>query len=145
MKTDFTGCKAYLDERIKFYPFIKDMADLYDGLINIWENALPDDLYPLIDIERVSRGLSMLDVGKIGGVSFTNSTQTAIKIFRFMEKQKTEHHISLVNTSGQDIAEFIVNSLSREDRYKNAILKWVLKPSFNHLFSSFNKGGLRGD
>lgn len=119
------------------------MIDLYEGLINIWENALPDNLSPLMDVERLSRGLSMLDGGKTGDAAFTNSVQTAIKIFRFMEKQNMEHSISLTNASGQDIIEFIKNSLSREDRYKNAVLKWTLKPSFNHLFSTFNKGGVR--
>ena len=166
MKIDFVGYKSYLDERVKYYPFIKDMVDLYKGLIDIWDKATTDDLSPLfcaeiplnpplirresggfetgLSRERLSGGGSMLDMGKIGDIDFVNSVDTARKIFNMMEEHKMAAAIMIANPSMENIVEFIKAGLSREDRYKNAILKWTLKPSFNHLFHPFNKGGLRG-
>lgn len=140
MKIDFARYKIYLDERVRCYPFIGEMIDFYKGLIDIWDGAPPDDLSPLFSTERLSMGLHLLDKGKIGDVDFSNSIETARKIFTLMEEQKREDTMALVGVSiqdigqdiGQDIDEFIKRGLSREDRFTNAILKWILKPSFNY-------------
>ncbi len=145
MKTDFKAYKEYLDERVKCHPHINEMIDFYKGLIDIWGNAQPDNLSALFSAERLSKGLYMLDEEKIEDVDFTNSAETARRIFRLLEQQKKGETTAVDGLSGGDITDFIKDGLYKEDRFNNAVLKWILKPSFNAmketLHSLFEKGG----
>ena len=97
--------KPYIDERIKCSPHIREMISFYKGMIDIWDKALPDDLMPLFSMERLSRGLYMLDKEKTGDIDFKNSTETAENIFKWMDIQKMKESLSSVmNTSMNDIS-----------------------------------------
>lgn len=145
MKTGFNAYKEYLDERVKCYPFIHEIISFYKGLLDIWDEAQPDDLSPLLVPERFSKSLSMLDIGKIGKVDFRNSADTAKKIFALIEGVKREETMDMANLSVKETVDFITEGLSREDRFKNAPLKWLLKPSFSHTLEALNLPMGRGD
>lgn len=145
MKTGFSAYKEYLDKRVKCYPVIHGMISFYKGLFDIWDEALPDNLSPLLFLERFSRRLHLLDVGKIGDVDFKNSADTAKKIFTLMEELKGEKMMGMAGLTVKEIINFIRESLSREDRFKNAPLKWILKPSFRYTMEAFNLSMGNGD
>lgn len=132
MARDFAKYKIYLNGREEGYPFIREMVRFYKGLIDIWDEASPDDLSALFSIERLSRGLYMLDEERIGDLDFVNSAKTARKVIKLIEEQKSQDVSTSVSVSTSDILEFVKNGLSMEDRFTNAILKWILKPSFEH-------------
>lgn len=121
------------------------MIAFYKGLFDIWDKAQPDDLSPLLVLERFSRGLHLLDVGKIGNVDFKNSADTAKKIFTLMEGLKGEKAMGMAGLTVKEIVNFITESLSREDRFKNAPLKWILQPSFRYTLEAFNLPMGNGD
>ena len=145
MKTGFSAYKEYLDERVKCYPFIHGMISFYKGLFEIWDEAQPDDLSPLFSLERYSKGLHVLDIGKIGDVDFKNSADTAKKTFTLMEGLKGEKAMGMIGLSVKEIINFITESLSGEDRFKNAPLKWILKPSFRYTMETFKLPMGKGD
>lgn len=142
MDLDFKKHKIYLDERAKCYPAIGDIMAFYKELIDLWAEAIPDDISSLLSVERLSGGLPMLDEGKIKEADFTNSVDLAQRIFRLIQDYKMDKSTTIVGFSREDIVEFIKSGLSREDRFKNAILKWILKPSFD--FAQTRAGDLRG-
>ena len=145
MKTGFSAYKEYLDERVKCYPFIHGMISFYKGLFDIWDEAQTDDLSPLFSLERYSKGLHVLDVGKIGDIDFAKSVATAGKIFRQMGGYHKEKGMGMANPSREEIVNFITNGLRREDRFKNAPLKWILKPSFRYTMETFKLPMGKGD
>ena len=142
MSRNFSMDKSYLDERGKLHPFMQDMILFYKGLIDIWGEASPDDLSPLFPpLTQVSPpflkggegGLKcMLKKDKIKALDFTNSISAAKKIFKLFEQEKKDADIECAGASPNAIIEFIKNGLASEERHKNAILKWILKPSFEH-------------
>ena len=145
MKTGFSAYKEYLDERVQCYPLMHEMISFYKGLFDIWDEAQPDDLSPLLVLERLSRRRPVLDIGKIGDVDFKNSVDTAKRIFTWMEGLKEKKAMGMIGLPMKEIVNFITESLSREDRFKNAPLKWILKPSFRYTLEAFNLPMGKGD
>lgn len=148
MKRNFSVYKTYLDERGQCYPFLWEIIGFYKGLIDIWDESLPDDLLPLFSIERFSRGSSLLDRKRIKEMDFNNTIDTARKVLRLIEKYKREESVFFAGTSEKEVDEFIKGGLSSEERFRNAILKWTLKPSFSYTIgkiivdtTSWKKGG----
>ena|SRR3972149_4363430 len=162
---DFAG---YIDNRVQCYPFMNEMTGLYKGLIEIWDEADPDDLSPLFYIadetpppltpssylpphggEKLGRelivalpqgegrleGIPMFNKNRIGDIDFTNSVSTAEKIIRIIEKWKREEATDIKDLSMKQIEDFIREGLYRDERYKNVVLKWILKPSFLYTLS----------
>ncbi len=141
MNAKFEGYKKYLEDMTKCYPASGELAQmqkLYAGLIDIWYNSEPDDLLPLFSFDRSGKGLRMLDVQKIKEMDFSNSGITAIKVFALMKDQGLKGTEALISLSLQESIEVIKESLSREDRYSNVLMKWILKPSFMRLIKEIN-------
>ncbi len=132
MVKDYTKFKSYLDERVRHYPFIAEMVSFYKGLIDIWSNAFPDDLSILFSAR-------LLDTGRIKEVDFTNSVGTARKVFKLFEKTKKGDDIECAGASAEAVLEFIREGMSKNDRFRNAVLKWILKPSFEYTISKLKK------
>lgn len=145
MKTGFSAYKGYLDERVKCYPFMQGIISFYKGLFDIWDEARPDDLSPLLAPERYAKRLSMLEVGKIGKVDFRNSVDTAKKVFTLLEGVKRGETMGMANLPVKDIVDYITEGLSREGRFKNAPLKWILKPSFRYTLKVVHPSMGRGE
>ena len=162
---DFVG---YIDERVQCYPFMNEMTGLYKGLIEIWDEAEPDDLSPLFYIsdetlmslrltkddenslslrervrvrvglfsdETISNGFPLFNKNRIGDTDFSNSVRIAEKIIRIIEKWKREEATDIKDLSMKQIEDFIREGLYRDERYKNVVLKWILKPSFLYTLS----------
>ena len=145
MKTRFSAYKEYLDKRVQCYPFIHEIIAFYKGLFDIWDKAQPDDLSLLLVLERFSRGRHLLAVENIGNVKFKNSADTAKNIFTLMEGLKGKKATGMAGLTVKEIINFIAESLSREDRFRNALLKWILKPSFRYTMKAFNLPIGKGD
>ena len=118
------------------------MISFYKGMIDIWDKALPDDLMPLFSMERLSRGLYMLDKEKTGDIDFKHSTETAENIFKWMDIQKMKESSRFTGLTRKDIVYFIRMGISGEERFRNVFLKWILKPSFYSLMLPSNEDGL---
>lgn len=117
---------------------MREMIGFYKGLIDIWDESLPDDLSPLFSVERFSRGSSLLDRKRIESMDFTNTIDTAGKVFRLIEKYERGESGLFAEASVKEIDEFIKGGLSSEERFKNAILKWALKPSFSYTIGKMS-------
>ena len=157
---DFAG---YIDNRVQCYPFMNEMTGLYKGLIEIWDEAEPDDLSPLFYIsdetlmslrltkddenslslrervrvrvglfsdETISNGFPLFNKNRIGDTDFSNSVRIAEKIIRIIEKWKREEATDIKDLSMKQIEDFIREGLYRDEKYRNIVLKWILKPSF---------------
>jgi len=162
---DFAG---YIDNRVQCYPFMNEMTGLYKGLIEIWDEAEPDDLSPLFYIsdetlmslrltkddenslslrervrvrvglfsdETISNGFPLFNKNRIGDIDFTNSVSTAKKIINLIEKENKETAVVNKDLLMKEIEDFIREGLYRDERYKNVVLKWILKPSFLYTLS----------
>lgn len=138
MERNFSVYKTYLDGRGQCYPSMGEMINFYKGLIDIWDESFPDDLSSLFSIERFSRGSSLLDRKRIEEMDFTNTIDTAGKVLRLIEKYKREESGFFVGSSVKEIEEFIKVGLSSGERFRNAILKWTLKPSFSYTIGKIS-------
>ncbi len=138
MERKFSSYKTYLDERGQCYPSMGEMIGFYKDLIDIWDESLPDDLLPLFSIERFAIGSSLLDNKRIKEIEFKNAIDTAGKVLRLIEKYKREESVSFAGKSVKEIDEFIKVGLFSEERFRNAILKWTLKPSFSYTIGKFS-------
>ncbi len=135
---DYTKFKSYLDDRVRHYPFLSDMALFYKGLLDIWSASQPDDLSVMFKIqEAMSPGRDeehscLFDAGMIMDPDFNNSIKIAMKVFELFgeNRQGDNKSIGCAGSSADAVREFIREGLSKEDRFKNAVLKWSLKPSF---------------
>ncbi|MBI5194461.1 MAG: formate dehydrogenase accessory protein FdhE [Nitrospirae bacterium] len=155
---NFESYKKYLEDMTRCFPNSGEMVNLYNGLIDIWGDSKPDDLSPLFSYETPSplpsplrgegaiylkpsplggegrvRGLCLLDENKINEIDFTNSSETAIRVFKMMCEKGLKGTESLNGLSSQQAVEVIKMSLNREDRHRNVVIKWILKPSFMNL------------
>ena len=143
---DFAG---YIDNRVQCYPFMNEMTGLYKGLIEIWDEADPDDLSPLFSKEHENppplnplpqgegrlEGVPLFNKNRIGDIDFTNSVSTAKKIINLIEKENKETAVVNKDLLMKEIEDFIREGLYRDERYKNVVLKWILKPSFLYTLS----------
>lgn len=132
---DYTKFKSYLDDRVRHYPFIHDMVLFYKGLLDIWSSSSPDDLSALFR-----------SPSEIKDLNLTHSVDTAMMVFRLFEEKKQQGG-SIMGCSGassEAVKEFIRDGLSKEDRFKNAVLKWILKPSFESTIAKLNVGNIPG-
>lgn len=133
MKSDLESYKKYLDEMTKCFPNSGEMVDLFRGLIEIWCSSKADDLSELFSYERFKEGMYLLDKEQLKNTEFANSAETAVKILMLMKENRLKDtETPTVLTTGE-ASEFIKDSLSREDRYQNVLLKWILRPSFLSL------------
>lgn len=127
MVKDYTRFKSYLDDRVRHYPFIHDMAVFYKGLIDIWSGAFPDDLSALFTSPY------LIDTTRIRDLDLTNSIDVAQKVFKLLEKNRQGDNImGCAGSSSDAVLEFVRDGLSKDDRFRNALLKWILKPSFEN-------------
>jgi len=131
----FSAFKVYLDKRGRCYPSMRDLIGFYKGLIDIWDESTPDDLSHLLSIERFHSGSFLLDRKRIERINFKNSIDTAEKVLRLLERYKGKEDVFIVSRSVKDIDDFIKGGLYSEERFRNAILKWTLKPSFSYTIS----------
>ena len=141
MNANFEGYQKYLEDMTKCYPNsgeLAQMTKLYDGLIDIWYKSDPDDLLLLFSFDRSGKGLCMLDGEKIKEMDFSNSGVTAIKVFALMKEQGLKGTETLISLSLQESIEVIKDGLSREGRYSNVLMKWILKPSFMTAIEKLN-------
>lgn len=127
------GYKKYLGDMTRCFPNSGEMVSLYNGLIEIWRDSKPDDLLFFLSIERLSNGLNLIDENKINKVDFTNSSETAVRVFGMMSEKGLRGTETLNGLSAQQAVEVIRHSLKREDRHQNVVIKWILKPSFMNL------------
>src|SRR4030066_2204499 len=133
MVKDYTKFKSYLDDRVRHYPFIHDMAVFYKGLIDIWSGAFPDDLSALFTSPY------HIDTTRIKDLNLTNSIDIAQKVFKLFEKNRQGDNImGCAGSSSDAVLEFIKHGLSKDDKFKNALLKWILKPSFEYTLRKLN-------
>lgn len=133
MIADFAGYSKYLEDITKCYPDsgeLAEMTKLYNRLIEIWHNSDPDDLLPLFSYGRLEKGLCLLDETMIEYIEFSNSGVTSEKVFTLMKEQGLKGTEALADLSLQESIEVIKEGLSRENRYSNVLMKWILKPSF---------------
>ncbi|MEK6583756.1 MAG: hypothetical protein AABY66_02770, partial [Nitrospirota bacterium] len=107
------------------------MVIFYKGLIDIWSESSPDDLSILFS-DRLTYSSPLLDTGRINDVDFTNSIDTAKKVFKLFEKERKGDDIECAGASQEAVIEFIREGLHKNDRFRNAVLKWILKPSFEY-------------
>ncbi|MCC7202342.1 MAG: formate dehydrogenase accessory protein FdhE [Nitrospirae bacterium] len=142
---DYTKFKSYLDDRVRHYPFIHDMVLFYKGLIDIWSGFAPDDLSLLFKSPSALAGkgeqevLYLMDTTRLGDLDFNNSIRMSIKIFRLFEAGRQGGNIiECAGSSEEAVLEFIREGLSKDDRFKNAVLKWILKPSFENTLARLN-------
>jgi len=148
---DYSKFKSYLDDRVRHYPFIHDMVLFYKGLLDIWSGSSPDDLSALFRAASTfsqkgeSEILYLIDTGRINDLDLTNSIDTAMKVFKlFEENKKGDNIMGCAGSSSDAVIEFIRNGLSKDDRFRNAVLKWILKPSFEYTLELFNIEALAG-
>lgn len=135
---NFTGYKKYLEEMTRCFPNSGEMVNVYNGLIDIWGESNTDDLLPLLSIGSLSDRMYLLDVNKINEIDFTNSSETALKVFGMMREKGLKGTETLNGLSAQQAVEVIKMSLNREDRHNNVVIKWILKPSFMNLIDRVN-------
>ncbi|MEK6538201.1 MAG: formate dehydrogenase accessory protein FdhE [Nitrospirota bacterium] len=107
------------------------MVIFYKGLIDIWSESSPDDLSILFS-DRLTYASPLLDTGRINDVDFTNSIDAAKKVFKLFEKERKGDDIECAGASSEAVIEFIREGLHKNDRFRNAVLKWILKPSFEY-------------
>ena len=150
---DYTKFKSYLDDRVSHYPFIHDMVAFYKGLLDIWSAYPPDDLSALFKAPAAfsqtgeSEMLYLLDTARIGDLDLTSSVYIAQDVFRLFEaNMKGDKVTGCTGSSSDAVIEFIREGLSKDDKFKNGLLKWILKPSLENtlgklnLKTSFGKG-----
>ena len=126
MVKDYTKFKSYLDDRVRHYPFLNDMVVFYKGLLDIWSASSPDDLSALFNVPAKDP-------------DFTNSIDIAQKVFKLFEKNRQGDNImGCAGSSSDAVLEFIKHGLSKDDKFKNALLKWILKPSFEYTLGKLN-------
>lgn len=126
---NFERHKKYLEDMTKCYPNSGDMVKLYSGLIEIWGNSKQDDLSTLFSFERLKKGMYLFDEGKVRETPFGNSGETAVKVFSLIKGQGLKGTETLDDLTSEQAVEVIRMCLSREDRYQNVVIKWILKPS----------------
>mgnify|MGYP000485780294 CR=1 FL=1 len=142
---DYTKFKSYLDDRVRQYPFIHDMVVFYSGLLDIWSAYSPDDLSALIrdpsafSQKGESEGLYLLNKTGVGDLDLTSSINIAQNVFKLFETyMKGDKQTGCSGSSSEAVQEFIIKGLSKDDKFKNALLKWILKPSFEDTFRRLN-------
>ncbi|MEK6560520.1 MAG: hypothetical protein AABZ07_02195, partial [Nitrospirota bacterium] len=91
----------------------------YKGLIDIWSESSPDDLSILFS-HRSTYSSPLLDTGRINDVDFTNSIDTAKKVFKLFEKERKGDDIECAGASQEAVIEFIREGLHKNDRFRNA-------------------------
>ncbi len=145
---DYTKLKFYLDDRVRYYPFMHDMVLFYKGLLDIWSGACPDDLSALfkapstLSHKGALESVCMMDTGGIKDLDLTHSVDTAMKVFKlFQENKQGDSIMGCSGSSSEAVLEFIREGLSKDDRFRNALLKWILKPSFENMIVSLNADG----
>ena len=151
MVKDYSKFKSYLDDRVRHYPFIREMVLFYKGLLDIWGSSSPDDLSDLFRAASTfsqkgeSEILYLIDTGRINDLDLTNSIDSAMKVFKlFEENKKGDNIMGCAGSSSDAVIEFIRNGLSKDDRFRNAVLKWILKPSFEYTLELLNIEALAG-
>ena len=115
------------------------MVSFYKGLIDIWSESSPDDLSILFS-DRLTYSSPLLDTGRVNDVDFTNSIDAAKKVFKLFEKERKGDDIGCAGASQEAVVEFIREGLHKNDRFRNAVLKWILKPSFEYTISKLRGG-----
>lgn len=142
---DYTKFKSYLDDRVRHYPFIHDMVVFYKGLLDIWSAYSPDDLSALFrdpsafSQKGESAVLYLLDKARICDLDLTSSINIAQDVFKLFETyMKGDKEIGCSGSSSDAVREFIRKGLSKDDKFKNALLKWILKPSFEYTLERLN-------
>ncbi|MCC6544488.1 MAG: formate dehydrogenase accessory protein FdhE [Nitrospirae bacterium] len=142
---EYTKFKLYLDDRVRHYPFIHDMVVFYKGLLDIWSAYSPDDLSALFETSAAlspkgeSERIHLLDTTRISELKLTSSINIAKDVFKLFETcMGGGKEIGCSGSSSDAVQEFISQGLLKEDKFKNALLKWILKPSFENTLKKLN-------
>lgn len=148
---DYTKFKSYLDDRVRHYPFIHDMVLFYRGLLDIWSGSSTDDLSALFRAASTfsqkgeSEILYLIDTTRINDLDLSSSIDIAQKVFKLFEtNMQGDNIMGCAGSSSDAVIEFIRNGLSKDDKFKNVLLKWILKPSFEKTLELLNIETLSG-
>lgn len=145
MAKDYSKFKSYLDDRVRHYPFIRDMVIFYKGLLDIWGDSSPDDLSGLFRrsstsaMDGDSKGSYLMNRAGINDLELSNSVDVAKRVFKLFETKMPKNDITgCAGSSSEAVIEFIRNGLGKDDKFKNVMLKWILKPSFEYTLEKMN-------